>query len=116
MDKENPVACSLPASNLERRLADIAEIGADSLIDRHEDGGRHLLRFRRGATTCRRLEAIVAAEAECCSFLELSLSKEDDELVLSIEAPETAQAIADELAAAFDRGSAQRVSRGRGGR
>lgn len=101
MPADKPVACSLGAGGLEQRLAAIAEVGADSLIDRSAEGGRHLLRFRSDTTTRRRLEDIVAAEAECCSFLDLSLVEEGNELVLSIAAPGDGQAIADELAGAF---------------
>jgi hypothetical protein len=96
-----PVACSLGADALEGRLAVIAEIGADSLISRDAEGGRHLLRFRADAATRTRLEEIVAAEAECCSSLELSLDRNGDELVLAIGAPRNAQALADGLAKAF---------------
>ncbi len=49
------------------------------------------------------MENIIAAEAECCSFLELSLSEDGHELVLSIAAPKDGQAVADELADAFTR-------------
>jgi hypothetical protein len=103
MAKETPVACSLSASNLERRLAEIAEIGADSLIDSRTDRGRHLLRFRSDPTTRRRLTAIIAAEAKCCSFLDLSMHEQRGELVLTIDAAETAQGVSDGLAAAFAR-------------
>jgi len=96
-----PATCSLGPGALEQRLAAIAEIGADSLISRDVEGGRHLLRFRADATTRRRLEEIVAAEAECCSSLELSLDQEGDELVLAIAAPRQAQALAGGLAGAF---------------
>ena len=101
MAEETPIACSLEADDLQRRLAAIAELGAESLIAREADGGRHLLRFRAEPETRRRLEAIVAAEAECCSFLELSLQERGEELVLSIAAPRGGRPIADELAAAF---------------
>jgi hypothetical protein len=101
MTDAKPVACSLSAGDLEQRLAAIAAIGADSLIARSVEGGRHELRFRADATTRERLEAIVAAEAECCSFLDLALHEDGGELVLSIAAPTDAQPIADELAAAF---------------
>jgi hypothetical protein len=66
MPQDLPVVCSLGADDLERRLAAIAELGAESLIDRRQDGGRHLLRFRSDARE--RLEDIVRAEAECCAF------------------------------------------------
>ncbi len=101
MTKDKPIACSLGAGELEQRLAAIAEIGAESLVSHEVEGDRHLLRFRADANTRRRLEGIVAAEAECCSFLDLSLGEDGDELVLSIAAPEDGRAIADGLAKAF---------------
>jgi hypothetical protein len=103
MRNETPVACSLGAGELEQRLAAIAETGASSLISRDIEGDRHLLRFRASGTTRQQLEDIIAAEAECCSFLDLSLSEQRDELVLSITGPKDAQAVADELAYAFGR-------------
>jgi hypothetical protein len=101
MTEEIPLACSLGASDLRQRLAEIAEVGADSLIERSADGERHLLRFRSDADTRRRLEAIVVAEAKCCSFLDLSLEEQGGELVLSVSAPQDGQSVADGLAAAF---------------
>jgi hypothetical protein len=101
MAKETPIACSLEAGELEQRLAAIAAIGADSLIARSVEGDRHLLRFRVDAMTRRRLEGIVAAEKECCSVLDLTLSEKGGELLLSIAAPRDAQALASGLSAAF---------------
>lgn len=82
------IACSLGAGDLRRRLEEIAAVGAASLIENSADGDRHLLRFRSDPETRRRLEAIVAAEARCCSFLALSLREQRGELVLSVAAPE----------------------------
>jgi hypothetical protein len=101
MTNDTPAACSLGARELQRRLMAITETGASSLISRNIEGGRHILRFRASETTRRQLKGIVVAEAECCPFLDLSLSDEGDELVLSIAAPKDAQAVADELAGAF---------------
>ncbi|HEV7400133.1 MAG TPA: hypothetical protein VGN84_07655 [Solirubrobacterales bacterium] len=112
MTDESPSACSLGAGALEQRLAAIAEIGAGSLTSRRFEGDRHLLRFRAGGETRKRLEEIVAAEAECCSSLDLSLSEEGGELTLSIAAPRDARTLADGLAEAFAR---PRVSAARSG-
>ena len=103
MKNKIPIACSLGAGALEQRLAVIAEIGADGLLSRQAEDDRHLLRFRKDPATRQRLEEIIAAEAECCSFIDLSLQEEADELVLSIAATRDGQALADGLAGAFAR-------------
>jgi hypothetical protein len=76
MTEEKPVACSLGPRDLEERLAAIAVIGADSLLRSETDGERHLLHFRSDPTTRRRLEELIAAEAECCPFLAFELSEQ----------------------------------------
>ena len=65
------------------------------------EGGVHALRFRPDPTTRRRLEEIIAAESECCAFLDLKLREDEDELVLTIAAPADGQPVAEELALAF---------------
>jgi hypothetical protein len=96
-----PIACSLSATDLQTRLDEIAAVGTASLIRHDFDGERYRLRFRRDPETRRRLEAIVAAEAECCSFLDLRLAEENGELVLLIAAPQGGHLVAKQLAAAF---------------
>jgi hypothetical protein len=86
MTEETPIACSLGAIELEDRLAAIAALTADSLIRSDTDGARQLLHFRSDPATRRRLEQLAAAEAECCSFLDLEISEGDGELVLTIAA------------------------------
>jgi hypothetical protein len=70
------------------------------------EDGSHLLRFQSDAATRDRLERIVAAEADCCSFLDLALGERDGELVLTVAAPADAQPVADDLALAFAGGRA----------
>jgi hypothetical protein len=101
MTDETPISCSLSTSDLQGRLATIAELGAESLVGHDTEGQRHLLRFRSEESTRRRLEQIVEAEARCCPFLELALDNRDGELVLSIAAPGEGQPVADELTATF---------------
>jgi hypothetical protein len=106
MANDTPLACSLDVGDLEQRLAEIAAVGAKSLISRESDEDRHLLRFRADADTRRRLETIVAAEAKCCTFLDLSLHEESGELLLSIATQQDATALAEGLANAFSDASA----------
>ena len=99
-----PIACSLGASDLQPRLEEIAEIGAASLIDHEAKDGTHELRFQADPTTRRRLEEIVAAETECCTFLDLDLAERQGELILTLAAPDGGQSVADGLAVAFGAG------------
>jgi hypothetical protein len=79
----------------------VGEAARASLISSESVDGRHLLHFERSAETRARLEQIVRAERDCCSFLSLTLEERGPELVLTIEAPAAGKAIADGLAAAF---------------
>ena len=55
------------------------------------------MRFRADETTRERLEAIIAAEATCCSFLRFELADEADTLTLTITAPAGAEPVAHDL-------------------
>jgi hypothetical protein len=104
MTTPKPIVCALGASDMQRRLESIATLGVESLIASETGDGTHILRFRSDEETRRGLTAIVAAEAECCSFLEIELSEHRGELVLTIAAPQEGQPVADGLAAAFAEG------------
>jgi hypothetical protein len=99
--EESPIACNLGAGDLSARRLALAELGRASLLRADRADGRHELRFRGDAGTRAALEAIVAAEAECCPFLALSIVESGGELTLSIEAPEGGEEIADALAASI---------------
>lgn len=102
MPEDTVIACSLSADYLTERLAEVRALGQASLLSRSEDGE---LRFRGDPDTRARLEAIVAAEARCCSFLAFELREDAGTLVLRIDAPGDARPIARELADAFAAGA-----------
>ena len=97
--RELPLACSLDAAAMADRLAEMRALGRDALVAA-DDG---VLRFRADAETRRRLERIVAAEAECCPFLRLELRDAADGLELAIAAPEGAEPVMAGLVEAFSR-------------
>ena len=101
MPAELPIACSLRAAEMPVRLAEIGSIGRASLLGAQTADSRAELRFRAGPETRARLEAIVAAEAECCAFLAMSLRDEAGGITLTIDAPEGAEPVMHELVAAF---------------
>jgi hypothetical protein len=98
MNTDTPIACSLSAEELPNRLAAISAIGRDSLLSVSADGA---LRFRAEADTRDRLEAVIAAESECCSFLSVDLREEAGELLLTITGPGEAEALVSDLVHAF---------------
>jgi hypothetical protein len=101
MPTELPIACSLSATELPVRLAEMSDLGRAALLDVERSGTRAVLHFRAGADTSRRLAAIVAAEARCCAFLDMRLRDADGGLALTIDAPPDAAPVLDELVAAF---------------
>jgi hypothetical protein len=101
MPSELPIACSLNASELPARLAEMADLGRAALIDARTEPTRAQLRFAAGAGFRARVEAIVAAESRCCAFLTMRVSDEPDTVVLTIDAPEDAELVLAELVDAF---------------
>jgi len=99
MPSELPIACSLSATELRERLADMSAIGKRSLLAADVNGSRAVLRFRPRAGE--QLAAIVAAEAECCAFLRMKLDDASDAVRLTIEAPAGAESVLHDLVAAF---------------
>jgi len=79
---ELPLACTLGADALSRREAEIRRLFRDALVDSRLEGSRLALRFEGEASG--RVEALVAAERQCCSFLKVSV---DPGPVLVLEAP-----------------------------
>jgi hypothetical protein len=97
----SPIACSLSAAEYGERLAAISRVGGSSLINVEERPRQTVLHFRYSTKTRDELQTIVAQEADCCAFLDLSLETSDEELVLTLTAPEEARLIVDDLVRSF---------------
>ncbi len=104
MPAEPPIACSLSATELSLRLAEMAALGRAALVDAVANTTRAELRFAARAGVRDRVSAIVAAESRCCAFLTMRVTDERDAVVLTIDAPEGADLVLGELVDAF-RGS-----------
>lgn len=101
MPAELPIACSLTATELPARLAEITTLGRDALIDVLHEPGHAELRFAAGDGARAGIEAIVRAEAQCCAFLNMDVRDEPGLVVLSITAPPDAALVLGELVDAF---------------
>jgi hypothetical protein len=98
--RELPIACSLGSADLAARLAAMRAVGAEGWLAANITGTTALLTFR--ASVRARLEEIVAAEAQCCAFLEMSLAEPTPgEIELRITAPTGAERVLRELTEAF---------------
>ncbi|MCZ4492621.1 MAG: hypothetical protein JWP53_1552 [Conexibacter sp.] len=96
-----PIACSLDATELPKRLAEMTNLGQAALIDAQNDATSAQLRFAAGTGVRDRIEFVVAAESRCCAFLDMTITDEPDTIVLTIEAPEDAGPVLAELVDAF---------------
>jgi hypothetical protein len=103
MTTELPIACSLSAGDLNDRLAEIAGVGRDALLETELAGDDATLHFADGPGVRQRLDRIVAAESECCAFLTMAIRAERDALALTISVPEGAEIVLQELVDAFRR-------------
>ena len=101
MSAELPIACSLNATDLPARLAEITTLGRDALIDVQQAPGHAELRFAAGAGIRDRIETIVQAEARCCAFLTMEVRDEPSRVVLHITAPPEADLVLGQLVDAF---------------
>jgi hypothetical protein len=101
MPTELPIACSLSATELPARLAEMADLGREALREARYDGAEAQLRFAAGAGVRERVDAVVAAETQCCAFLTMRVSDAHETVVLSITAPAGAEVVLAELVDAF---------------
>jgi hypothetical protein len=96
-----PIACLLNATEYPRRLAEMADVGRAALLEVVYDRLRAELRFAAGEGIRERIDAIVAAESDCCAFLTMRVEDAPDLVALTIEAPDEAGPILAELVDAF---------------
>ena len=92
------MACTLSAADMEARLTELRALAEDGLVSNVMSGGSAVLRFRPDPAIRRRVEAAVAAESECCPFLDFDLEHGEDATALTITAPDGA---AEALAGVF---------------
>jgi hypothetical protein len=90
---DTPIACTLTSAQLRARRAATAELARRSLRSRRTIDGGALLHFAADPGTEPALRDVVAAEAQCCPFLDLRLRRAGDTIELSVTGPDAAQPV-----------------------
>ena len=93
-----PVACTLDRRRYDEQLARNHAL-ARLLIDRQRDGQRLTLTYPCSAAPD--VHRMVAAERECCAFIDFDVRESTDTIAVTMTLPETATAVADEVFAQF---------------
>jgi hypothetical protein len=92
---EAPIACTLQPGGYRERLAWIAELAREGLLDVSREDLR--LELKYASSVAGRVREMVRKEQQCCAFLNFALSEIDQGVRLTITAPERARDVADAL-------------------
>lgn len=93
-------ACTLPTADQPRRLAEFDGLFGTSLIFlRREDPLWLRLRLAGGVDVETAARDLTAREAECCSFFDFQVSREDADVVVDVRVPLDKAVVLDGLAA-----------------
>jgi hypothetical protein len=92
---DKPIACTLNAAEQAKRAASSNALVAKEMLAAAATRRGASMTFRPEAE--RELRELIAAESRCCSFLEFALEPEGDCLRLTVEGPEGALPIIEEL-------------------
>jgi hypothetical protein len=92
---EAPIACTLQPGDYKERLAWIAELAREGLLDVIREDLR--LELKYAPSVADRVREMFHKEQQCCAFLDFDLSEIDEGVRLTITAPERAREVADAL-------------------
>jgi hypothetical protein len=84
---QQPLACTLEAAELGDRLRAWSEVLPRASTRRTEDG-RVVATYPKDAELLSRLRELIAAEANCCSFLDFRLEERPDAIVVELRLPD----------------------------
>jgi MerR family transcriptional regulator, copper efflux regulator len=82
-----PIACSLTPGEYAVRAREWRELASAALMEKSSIEGGLRLRFRREDQVHAALEGLVAAERECCPFLDLGIRTSDTAIELDVTGP-----------------------------
>ena len=85
--REIALFCSLDDAQLAERRAEWQAVARGALVESHERPGGHTSVYRGDDATVRALDALVAAERECCPDIEWRLERDGDLIRLEVTFP-----------------------------
>jgi hypothetical protein len=91
------LACSLTATDADERAERWRRLLDRSLLDRAATPRGLRLTFRPDPGVAAEVDALVAAERECCAFLTLTVERSDALIALDVAAPDEAGAIVEAM-------------------
>jgi hypothetical protein len=93
--EQQPIACTLTASDLRQCLSWIATVNRDALLG--HDRTDLTLRLRYAPAAVQKVMRLMRDEQACCAFLTFEMHEEPEAVTLTITAPEEARNTVDAL-------------------
>jgi len=90
---DEPIACTLTPGGMTARRALIDALAADGLLERTPTESGMRVRLLDRPDIEQRLRELVAAESQCCAFLDFDVRRADGDLLLDISGPEDARPV-----------------------
>jgi hypothetical protein len=87
MTKEEALACSLSGPELMERMRQWGHVVSQA-TSRHVEEGRIVSTYPPEQQLLQQLRKLIAAEAECCSFMRFNVEEGPDEVVVELRVPE----------------------------
>jgi hypothetical protein len=87
MANEETLACSLSGPGLIERISEWGQV-ASQATGRHVEKGRILSTYPPDRQLVQQLRMLIAAEAECCPFMQFNVEERPDQVVVELRVPE----------------------------
>jgi MerR family copper efflux transcriptional regulator len=87
MTKEETLACSLSGPELVERIREWGQV-ASHATSRHVEKGRIVSTYPLDQQLLQRLRRLIAAEAECCPFMQFNVEEGPDKVEVELRVPE----------------------------
>ena len=86
MTTEGTGVCSLGGTDLDDRLAQWGAV-MSLAIDRRVEGGRVVSTYPRDEDLLAKIRMLIAAEAECCSFMDFTVEENAESFTVELRVP-----------------------------